>query len=68
MKAVQYKITGWVKNTQDGNVEMVAVGEKENMDQFIEDLRQGNPFSSVSDLKIQELTETEPFQSFKIKY
>ena len=26
MKAVQHKITGWVKNTDQGTVEMVAVG------------------------------------------
>lgn len=68
MKAVQHKITGWVKNTNQGTVEMVAVGEKGEMAQFIEDLRQGNPFSKVTEIEMKELSETEPFQSFKIKY
>ncbi len=68
MKAVQHKITGWVKNTDQGTVEMVAVGEKEDMDLFLKDLRQGNPFSKVSELETKELAETEPYQSFKIKY
>lgn len=68
MKAVQYGITGWVKNRSDGTVEIVAVGEKEDLDHFIHILRQGNPFSKVSDIKITELADSEPFQSFKIKY
>lgn len=68
MKAVQHKITGWVKNTDEGNVEMVAVGEKENMDLFLEDLRRGNPFSKVTEIITRELEETEPYKSFIIKY
>lgn len=68
MKAVQHKITGWVKNTDEGTVEMVAVGEKEDMELFLEDLRRGNPFSKVTELITKELEETEPYQSFIIKY
>jgi acylphosphatase len=68
MKASQFGITGWVKNHSDGAVEIVAVGEKDNLDQFIDSLRQGNPFSKVSNLNVEELNDTEPFHSFKIKY
>lgn len=68
MKAIQFRINGWVKNLSDGNVEIVAVGEKDNLDQFIENLRQGNPFSKVTDINIEEVANTEPFHSFKIKY
>lgn len=68
MKAVQFGITGWVKNQQDGTVEIVATGEQEDLNQFINELRQGNPFSKVSDIKIEQLTEMIPFKSFKIKY
>lgn len=68
MKAVQFGITGWVKNQPDGTVEIVATGDKEDLDQFISQLREGNPFSKVSDIKIEQLTEVIPFKSFKIKY
>lgn len=68
MKATQFGITGWVKNSTNGTVEMIAVGEKENVDHFLNDLKVGNPFSKVSDVTIKELTDTEPFHSFKIRY
>jgi len=68
MKAVQYDITGWVKNSAEGSVEIVAVGDKDNLDQFMNDLRLGTPFSKVTDLKVEEQADTEPFHSFKIRY
>lgn len=68
MKAVQFGITGWVKNMSNGTVQIVAVGDKDNLDQFIHDLRLGNPFSKVEHVDIKELSDTDPFHSFKIKY
>lgn len=68
MKAIQYGITGWVKNAGDGTVEIVAVGDKDQLDHFIADLKQGNPFSKVSDIHSIELADNEPFHSFKIRY
>lgn len=68
MKAIQYGITGWVKNSNNGTVEIVAVGDKDQLDHFIADLEQGNPFSKVSDIHMIELTDNEPFHSFKIRY
>ncbi|MEQ2526692.1 acylphosphatase [Robertmurraya yapensis] len=69
MKAVQFNINGWVRNSTDGEaVEIVAVGDRDNLDQFIKSLRQGNPFSKVTDINMNELTDTEPFHSFKIRY
>lgn len=68
MKAVQFGITGWVKNNTNGTVHIVAAGDKDNLDQFIHELRLGNPFSKVENIEINELSDTETFQSFKIKY
>lgn len=68
MKAVQFNITGWVKNSSEGSVEIVAVGDKDNLDHFVEELRQGNPFSKVAEVEIARLADTEPFHSFKIRY
>lgn len=68
MKAIQYEITGWVKNLPGGSVELVAAGDKENMNMFLDELRNGNPFAKVKDMKITELESTEPFHSFIIKY
>ena len=68
MKVSQFGITGWVKNLSEGGVEIVAVGEKENLEQFMESLQVGNPFSKVTDVNFTEIENTEPFHSFKIKY
>jgi acylphosphatase len=68
MKAVQFGITGWVKNRSDGAVEMVTTGTKENLDLFIEEIRRGNPFSTVDQIEINEISTGEKYQSFTIKY
>ncbi len=68
MKAVQYGVTGWAKNLADGSVEIAAVGRKDQLDPFVEELRIGNPFSKISDMKITESEVSENFNSFTIKY
>lgn len=68
MKASIYGIGGWVRNCDNGDVELVAVGKKEDLQLFIDAIREGNPFSRVNDLKIQEFETTEAFSSFKIRY
>jgi len=68
MKAVQFGITGWVKNRSDGAVEMVTTGTKENLDLFIQEIRRGNPFSTVEQIEISEISTVEKYQSFTIKY
>ncbi len=68
MKAVQYDVRGWVKNSEEGSVEILAEGTQSNLDLFIEDVRRGNPFSKVNDVIVQDTNKTESYQSFKIKY
>lgn len=68
MKAIQYGIRGWVRNCGDGSVEMVAQGSDDNLHLFLEDVRRGNPFSTVDDLTVEENNKTESYHSFKIKY
>lgn len=68
IKAVQYGVTGWAKNLADGSVEIVALGSKDQLDPFIEDLRIGNPFSKINHIEITESETTENYHSFTIKY
>ena len=49
MKAVQYGVTGWARNVSDDTVEICALGTKDQLDPFIEDLRRGNPFSKITE-------------------
>lgn len=69
MKAVQYGINGWVRNRDDGSVEIMASGTEENLEQFASDIKKGNPFSKVDHIDIQETAVShENCHSFKIKY
>ena len=36
--AQRHNIIGWVKNKEDGIVEMIAQGEKENLDALLKDI------------------------------
>jgi acylphosphatase len=63
--AEELKLTGWIKNTREGNVEIVATGSDEQLRQFIGWCRQGPPKATVSDVEITNKTE-ETFDSFKI--
>lgn len=68
MKAVQHEVTGWVKNHSNGTVEILAIGTRDKLDPFLEDLRRGNPFSKIANMDITESDVTENFHSFTIKY
>ncbi|MFH0938437.1 MAG: acylphosphatase [Planctomycetota bacterium] len=37
--AASYNLTGWVRNTQDGRVELVAEGSVAEIEEYIENLR-----------------------------
>lgn len=68
MKAIQFGITGWVKNLQEGGVEILASGGKDNLERFIDEVRRGNPFSTVDHIEVNETEKTETYRSFAIKY
>ncbi|MDP3740998.1 MAG: acylphosphatase [bacterium] len=66
--ARQYKVTGWIKNLPDGSVEILAQGEKENLEKFLVWARQGPPAAEVDTFDIQWREPTDSFTSFEIKY
>ncbi|WP_185762570.1 acylphosphatase [Bacillus methanolicus] len=68
MKANTYGITGWVRNQPNGNVEIIAEGNKDDLALFLASIKEGNPFSRVSHMEIEEVNEISGFTSFTIKY
>jgi acylphosphatase len=58
---------GWVRNTEDGHVEVVAVGEAEQLVELQASLRKGSRGSRVDSVIEHDLAESEgealgPFQ------
>lgn len=68
MTAMQYEITGWVKNRSNGMVEMVPIGEQNVLDSFLEEIKRGNRFAKVQKMDITKEEPSELFTSFHITY
>ncbi len=65
-KAEEIGIKGWVKNKADGSVEILAQGEPEKIENFINYCERGTSYSSVEHVNTQEVPLSEN-NSFKIK-
>ena len=60
-------LTGWVKNRPDGGVELVACGDKQQVDKLLEWLHLGPKGASVASVTVDEIAFQE-FDDFSIKY
>lgn len=63
--ARELDIKGWVKNTEDGKVEIVAEGDPQIFVQFISKLKVGPEDAEVVDIVIEEEKSTGEFKSFE---
>jgi len=67
-RATEWHIAGWVKNTVDGGVLVMAQGRTEDMDVFLDHLRRGPSMARVDrviEVPVQGLGH---FDDFRIKY
>jgi acylphosphatase len=68
-KAVEYGLSGYVKNLSDGKtVEVYAEGERTGLDKLISHLRVGPPGAVVKDIKLDRGEYTGEYGSFDIRY
>jgi len=51
--ALHWKLTGGVRNLEDGRVEVVVEGARPDVDAFFGELKQGPPTAFVTDIQIQ---------------
>jgi len=58
-------LRGWVRNNADGNVELVACGDAQQLQQLTADLWKGSPMSDVQSVESQ-LVEAYTDQDFII--
>ena len=66
--ARDFRITGWVKNLPDRNVEIHAEGEKPDIEEFIGRVKKGPSFSHVTDVDIDWLEPSDQYSSFDIRF
>lgn len=67
-KAQSLNLTGWVRNTEEGGVEVVAEGAKENLEELIKWCREGPPGAQVKKVEVEWQEATGEFGSFEIRY
>ncbi|MBN1067228.1 acylphosphatase [Clostridium botulinum] len=68
LTATNLLLTGYVKNLYSDEVIMEIQGKQENIDQFINTILNGNKFSKVYDINIDELPLINDEKRFSIKY
>ena len=64
-KAIHLGIKGTVRNCEDDSVEIIATGEREQLDKLIAWCREGPPRAKVDNVKTQELS-LQQFNHFSI--
>lgn len=67
-KALQLGLTGWVKNTDDGVVEILAAGEGAKLKEFLVWCKKGPDAARVDAIDVLWQTPAENFSDFTIRY
>ena len=66
--AIKNNVNGWVRNLDDGRVEIIAQGEEQNINKLIDWCRTGPANSRVDEFELKEESITEEFENFEVKY
>jgi len=64
-KANELSIRGYVRNLEDGRVEVVAEGKDDNINKMLEICQKGSQHTEIKDIQMQELRH-QGFDGFKI--
>lgn len=66
--AKELNLTGWVKNKEDGSVQVLAQGREESLQKLISFLKKGPPLAKVKEVKIIFHYPSIKFKDFSISY
>jgi len=61
-------ITGWVRNSPNGQVEAIFEGDRENIQKMIEWAKKGPPSAKVDGIKVDWQEYKGEFNNFEIRY
>lgn len=65
--ANNYGVKGWVENLIYGDVEILATGNEQQIQSFIDELHQGPHGAKVDSLYIEQI-DLQRFESFEIRF
>ncbi|MDR0375540.1 MAG: acylphosphatase [Treponema sp.] len=61
-------LSGWVRNTIDGDVEVWSEGDEKKQDAFLKWLRRGHPYARVEGVAVSPKKPTGAYKEFFIKF
>jgi acylphosphatase len=64
--ATRLAVSGWVRNTREGNVELTATGPEPALKKLITWCQQGPPLADVTEVSVHHMPET-LFDGFEIR-
>jgi len=67
-RAAALDLTGWVRNTYGGDVEVTAEGERQALERLSADLMEGPRAAFVSNMEIDWLPATGEFARFNVRH
>lgn len=68
LNAINYNLTGWVKNLSNGDVLLEVQGNEDNINKFLNIIKKGNGFSKVIDMSVSPLPINLKDKKFKVVY
>lgn len=67
-KASQFEVTGFVKNLYPNGVEVVAEGEKAEVERFFQEIRVGPVSASIRDIVEEWFPYSGNYETFQVEY
>lgn len=67
-QALKLNLQGYVKNLNNGDVEIVASGDNRQVTQLIEWARSGSPAAKVNNIEVSTVQNPEKYNDFTIRY
>ena len=66
--AIKNNVNGWVRNLDDGRVEILAQGETQDINNLTQWCKIGPANSRVDEFELSEETITDEFENFEVRY
>ncbi len=66
--AIKNNVKGWIRNLDDGRVEIVAQGETQDIDNLAHWCKTGPANSRVDEFELSEENISDEFENFEVRY
>lgn len=66
-RARELGVSGWIRNLADGRVEVLAAGDDEALDAFVQWLHEGPPQARIDDVQVEDASAADVPDGFTIR-